>query len=168
MDTSRAQAGYTFGSTVAFVCHLVVVTCMLSIAGCSPRTAFTPTPVVIVVSPIASIQAQGAISDGQDAASRAQYSVGSAGFVWKVEPQVLNAEKTTLKDASERIGLPEDEASPNGAPDLPVWLVVFYGDYQLQGPDGTLVSPATGCINVVVDASDGTFIKLTSRTCEAP
>ncbi len=85
-------------------------------------------------------------------------------------PQIVPEERLTLEAAYRRIG--HTEAQYAGRPkDLPVWLVIFEGQWQLIPPDpghaATLPAPYHGCVYSLFAAGDGEMISGGDVACPA-
>ncbi len=136
-------------------------------AGCSAPTALstaTPVPQPSVV--------PGGGSDMRmqaDAIATGRRWLEAGGFTWENSPQPVLAEQMTYLQATQLVPAMSDPQSSGRSPDMPVWLVIFKGRWDLMpmGPPGATLQPNTyeGCRLVVFKAENGDLIASGDSVC---
>jgi hypothetical protein len=75
--------------------------------------------------------------------------------------RIVSAEQMKYREAKLRIAQPDQDTYYSILPDTYVWLVVFNGEFQIIPGEshGTPYPAGTGCVSMIVDASDGSVLR---------
>jgi hypothetical protein len=150
---------------------VVIVGCLLGLAGCSVATPDMLALPMTVAPVTAEAWHSGPTKTKLQAALAAQSDLYTTRLHYTQPPQIIFVEQMGSLEAQRRM-----RTIDALMPGIDAWLVIFEGDYQIFGPPGPTSLPVVtptpiptvhGCAYIILSAADGAPMSDgTLRTCQ--